>query len=158
MKSDAVNVSEYLAELPPDRQSCAEEGAQRDPECGAGSDGINAARHGCIRAERHALRARFAEEPHGAVRLRAEVVDAHREALGKLDCGKGCIRFRKLEELPLDAISDILTEAARKAAQPPEAMSTNALSRRRGVLFAGRGARRIRRARAEGHARGERHP
>jgi hypothetical protein len=41
-------------------------------------------------------------------------VEAHRHALGKLDCGKGCIRFRSLDELPLDTISDILKEAHAK--------------------------------------------
>ena len=40
-----------------------------------------------------------------------EIVDAHRAALGKLNCGKGCIRFRKLDELPLDVIAMILKEA-----------------------------------------------
>jgi uncharacterized protein YdhG (YjbR/CyaY superfamily) len=30
-----------------------------------------------------------------------DVVDAHRQQLGKLNCGKGCIRFRKLEDLPM---------------------------------------------------------
>lgn len=41
-----------------------------------------------------------------------EVVEEHRAELGKLDCGKGCIRFRKLEELPLDVITAILRETA----------------------------------------------
>jgi hypothetical protein len=43
-----------------------------------------------------------------------EAVDLHRERLGKLNCGKGCIRFRSLDELPLDAVTDILAEALRR--------------------------------------------
>ncbi len=39
------------------------------------------------------------------------VVDVHRQRLGKLNCGKGCIRFKKLDDLPLDAVTDILREA-----------------------------------------------
>ena len=43
-----------------------------------------------------------------------DAVEAHRDALGKLNCGKGCIRFRSLEELPLEAIAGILKEARAK--------------------------------------------
>ena len=43
-----------------------------------------------------------------------EIVDAHRDALGKLNSGKGCIRFRTLEELPVDAITTIVREAHAK--------------------------------------------
>jgi uncharacterized protein YdhG (YjbR/CyaY superfamily) len=42
------------------------------------------------------------------------VVEAHRKELGKLSCGKGCIRFRKLDELPLDVIAVMLRESASK--------------------------------------------
>ena len=36
----------------------------------------------------------------------------HRQELGKLNCGKGCIRFKKLEELPLDAVREIVGDTA----------------------------------------------
>ena len=36
----------------------------------------------------------------------------HRDALGKLNCGKGCIRFKKLEELPLDVLRRIVRDTA----------------------------------------------
>jgi uncharacterized protein YdhG (YjbR/CyaY superfamily) len=41
-------------------------------------------------------------------------LDNHRAALGKLNCGKGCIRFKKLEDLPLDTITAILKEVFRQ--------------------------------------------
>lgn len=41
-------------------------------------------------------------------------VKAHREQLRKLNCGKSCIRFRKLEDLPLDVIRAILRDARAK--------------------------------------------
>jgi uncharacterized protein YdhG (YjbR/CyaY superfamily) len=34
----------------------------------------------------------------------------HRDALGKLNCGKSCIRFKKLEELPLDVFREIVRD------------------------------------------------
>ncbi len=43
-----------------------------------------------------------------------EVVDRHRDSLGKLNCGKGCIRFRKLADAPLDALKTILKETAER--------------------------------------------
>ena len=36
----------------------------------------------------------------------------HRDALGKLNCGKGCIRFKKLEDLPLDVLREIVRDTA----------------------------------------------
>ena len=40
-----------------------------------------------------------------------EVVDLHRDELGKLNVGKGCIRFRKIEQLPMDTIREIIRES-----------------------------------------------
>jgi uncharacterized protein YdhG (YjbR/CyaY superfamily) len=42
------------------------------------------------------------------------VVEKHRGRLGKLDCGKSCIRFKKPDQIPWDVISDILQEAHQK--------------------------------------------
>lgn len=39
-------------------------------------------------------------------------LDAHREAFSHLDCGKSCIRFKKLDDLPLDAVRDVVAHAA----------------------------------------------
>jgi hypothetical protein len=43
-----------------------------------------------------------------------DVVEAHRAELRKLNCGKRCIRFRKLDGLPLDVVAVILQEGASK--------------------------------------------
>jgi len=37
----------------------------------------------------------------------------HRDALGKLNCGKSCIRFKKLAELPLDVLREIVRDTAK---------------------------------------------
>lgn len=42
-----------------------------------------------------------------------DLVDQYRSRLGKLDCGKSCIRFRKIEDLPMDVISSLLEELAK---------------------------------------------
>lgn len=41
-------------------------------------------------------------------RLEKKLVDGFEEAGKKLDMGKSCVRFRKLEDLPLDVIREII--------------------------------------------------
>ncbi len=40
-----------------------------------------------------------------------EVVDSYRDELGKLNVGKGCIRFRKIEQLPLETVRTIIEKS-----------------------------------------------
>jgi uncharacterized protein YdhG (YjbR/CyaY superfamily) len=47
--------------------------------------------------------------------LNPDAVAPHRKDLGKLDCGKSCLRFRKPDELPLDVVAKIIRAAAKLA-------------------------------------------
>lgn len=40
-----------------------------------------------------------------------------RTSLAGLDCGKSCIRFRSLDQLPLDVVKSLVQEAARSASR-----------------------------------------
>lgn len=40
-----------------------------------------------------------------------DVVGKYGSALGKLNCGKSCIRFKRLEDLPLDVVAKIVKDA-----------------------------------------------
>lgn len=42
----------------------------------------------------------------------ADLVDAYRHELDGLDLGKSCIRFKTLQQLPLDTVRAILAETA----------------------------------------------
>lgn len=42
--------------------------------------------------------------------LDVDLVEQHRADLSDLDCGKSCIRFKKLDALPLDVIGTIIQE------------------------------------------------
>ena len=44
-------------------------------------------------------------------------VKSNRAKLGKLDCGKGCIRGRKLEDFPLPLLETMVKAAAKAAKQ-----------------------------------------
>ena len=114
MKSNATTVPEYLADLPADRQTALKK--VRSLIRKTVPEAQETMQHGMAAYELNGLLCALASQKnHMAVYVcDPEVVDAHRDALGKLNSGKGCIRFRKLEELPLDAISEILKEAAMK--------------------------------------------
>lgn len=44
----------------------------------------------------------------------AALVDGYRDRLGPVDCGKGCIRFKRLADLPLEVAGEILGALATK--------------------------------------------
>jgi uncharacterized protein YdhG (YjbR/CyaY superfamily) len=46
--------------------------------------------------------------------MNTEVIAAHRQDLAHLNCGKSCIRFKKLEDLPLETVVAILEETYAK--------------------------------------------
>ena len=114
MKSTATTVPEYLAELPEDRQTALKK-VRRLIKTTV-PQAKESMQHGMAAYELNGLLCALASQKnHMALYVcEAEVVDAHRDSLGKLNSGKGCIRFGKLDELPLDAISTILKEAAVK--------------------------------------------
>ena len=78
---------------------------------------------------------------------RAEWLRAAFARAGKrLDMGKGCLRFRALDDLPLDAIADFV------AARPPEAFIAGLEAARAAASAARAGARAPRAAREERYA------
>ncbi len=45
-----------------------------------------------------------------------DVVGTYGSALGKLNRGKSCIRFNRLQDLPLDVVAKIVKDAAKRHA------------------------------------------
>jgi len=43
-----------------------------------------------------------------------DLVEKHKDELSRLDVGKSCVRFRKLQQLPLATVEAILRETAQK--------------------------------------------
>ena len=58
-----------------------------------------------------------AQKNYFSLYLDTELVAKHRQELGHLNCGKSCVRFKKLEELPLDTIKTIIRETVEKQSQ-----------------------------------------
>lgn len=53
-----------------------------------------------------------------SLHMDTRVVERHREGLKGLSVGKSCIRFRKLEDLPLEIIRQMLEESLRGRQRP----------------------------------------
>lgn len=51
---------------------------------------------------------------HMSLYMDVELIAKYREEFGKLNCGKSCIRFRKLDDLPLETIEKIIKETVEK--------------------------------------------
>ena len=53
----------------------------------------------------------FASQKHYmSLYMDVDLVAKHKEALGHLDVGKSCIRFKRIEDLPLETVRQILVE------------------------------------------------
>jgi uncharacterized protein YdhG (YjbR/CyaY superfamily) len=57
-----------------------------------------------------------AQKHYFSLYMDTELVARYRQELGHLDCGKSCVRFKRLEELPLDTIQKIILETVEKQA------------------------------------------
>jgi uncharacterized protein YdhG (YjbR/CyaY superfamily) len=133
--SKAATVEAYLAELPEERRAVVSavrdvvvrnlpEGYREAMAFGMISYGIPLERYpGTYNGQPLAYAAIAAQKNHCALYLMSvytgeqqqAVRDAFAAAGKKLDMGKSCIRFRKLDDLPLEALGRII------AATPPEA-------------------------------------
>lgn len=110
MQSKATTPRAYLDELPEDRRKAIAK--LRTLIRQTAPDAVEGMEYGMIVYTMGTLLFGLAsQKQYVALYADTEVVDAHRHRLGKLNCGKSCIRFRSLDELPLDAVTDILTES-----------------------------------------------
>jgi uncharacterized protein YdhG (YjbR/CyaY superfamily) len=107
MQSKASTVSEYLEELPPDRRSALTEIRalihRVDPKAvEAMQYGLPAFGDLCALASQKNYMSLYVCE--------SDLVKAHLAQLGKVSCGKGCIRFKRLADLNLTAVESMLRE------------------------------------------------
>jgi uncharacterized protein YdhG (YjbR/CyaY superfamily) len=107
MQSKAATISEYLEELPADRRSALNELRavihRIDPETvEAMQYGLPAFGDLCALASQKNYMALYVCEN--------EVVKRHLAELGKVSCGKGCIRFKRLADLNLSAVESLLRD------------------------------------------------
>jgi uncharacterized protein YdhG (YjbR/CyaY superfamily) len=104
-------VDEYIAAADPDRREALR--ALRDIIRDVVPQAEEEIRHKMPYYVHHGDLVAFASQKnHLSVYVMGGRLTDHRDALRKLDCGKGCIRFRKLEELPLDVFRELVRDTA----------------------------------------------
>ena len=114
MQSKAATISEYLEELPPDRRSALNELRALIRRVAPQADewmqyGLPAFGDVCALASQKNYMALYVCE--------GDIVKAHLSQLGKVSCGKGCIRFKRLVDLNLSSVESILREVLERRKQ-----------------------------------------
>ena len=113
-----MTVDEYIAAADPDRREALH--ALRDVVRAAAPQAREEIRHKMPYYVYHGDVVAFASHKNylSLYVMRDQRLTDYRHALGKLNCGKSCIRFKRLDELPLDVIREIVrdTAAANEAA------------------------------------------
>jgi uncharacterized protein YdhG (YjbR/CyaY superfamily) len=116
MRYEVETVADYLEAVPPERRKALE--ALRSLVFQVAPDATETLRYGLPAYDvgGEAL-CQFASQKHYvSLYLDPRIVDRYRGELEGLSLGKGCVRFRKLDRLPLETIERML----RKVAQPGE--------------------------------------
>lgn len=103
-------VDEYLAHLAPNRQAALTELRSLIFDTAPGAVENFQYRMPTYWYEGESLCALASQKHYMSLYMNVELVEKHREELAGLDVGKSCIRFRKLEKLPLDTVRAILQE------------------------------------------------
>ena len=114
MQSKAATISEYLEELPPDRRSDLSELRALIHRVAPQSSewmqyGLPAFGDLCAMASQKNYMALYVCE--------GDIVKTHLPQLGKVSCGKGCIRFKRLADLNLKSVESILREVLERRKQ-----------------------------------------
>src|SRR5687767_4423509 len=114
MQSKATTISKYLEELPTDRRAALSE--LRALIQRVAPNAVEAMQYGlpafgdvCALASQKNYMALYVCE--------SDIVKAHLAQLGKVSCGKGCIRFKRLSDLNLKAVESILREILKRREQ-----------------------------------------
>ena len=107
MQSKATTISAYLEELPPDRRSALNELRalihRVSPQSAEWMQyGLPAFGDLCALASQKNYMSLYVCE--------SDIVKTHFRQLGKVSCGKGCIRFKRLADLNLKSVESILRE------------------------------------------------
>jgi uncharacterized protein YdhG (YjbR/CyaY superfamily) len=110
-------VDEYIHSLQPDRKEALEK--IRGLIFNTIPDIEETMRYNMPTYEKDEVVCALASQKHYiSLYMDVELVNEHREELKHLDVGKSCIRFRKIENLPLDTVKQILEETVARQSKP----------------------------------------
>ena len=114
MRSEAETVADYLEELAPERRAALQ--ALRSLVFHVAPGAVETMRYGMAAYDVGGRElCLFASQKHYvSLYLDPKIVDRYRGELEGLSLGKGCVRFRKLDKLPLETIERMLREIAER--------------------------------------------
>lgn len=114
MKSEATNVPAYLEEIPEERREAL--GKIRSMISSLVPQATEGMEYGMPTYSLDGfLFALASQKQYMALYISdTDLLEEYRNRFGKLNLGKSCIRFRKLEDLPLDITEELLQEAVRR--------------------------------------------
>jgi uncharacterized protein YdhG (YjbR/CyaY superfamily) len=112
--TEDTRVAAYLAELAPERRAAL--AALRSLIRGTVPQAVETMRYKMPTYEHDGqVLCSFASQKHYmSLYMDTGLVEEHRDELAGLDVGKSCIRFNRLEKLPLDTVRTILAETVEK--------------------------------------------
>jgi uncharacterized protein YdhG (YjbR/CyaY superfamily) len=112
MQSKARTISEYISGLPPKERSVAE--TLDKMVRSAAPNGTGSMKYGMPTYE---LASRFiafnSQKIFFSFYADPEIVKRYRDNLKGLDCGKSCIRFRRMEDVSLPTLRKIVADSAK---------------------------------------------
>lgn len=113
MQSKATTVAGYLDELPEDRRAALAQ--LRKLIRKVAPKAVESMQYGMATyAMGDMLCALASQKGYMALYVGGAALVAHRQKLKGLNCGKGCIRFKSIDDLPLDEVTVILQDAVRQ--------------------------------------------
>lgn len=117
MRIEAGNVADYIDQCPAKRREALQ--TLRDLVLSIGEDVAENLEYGMPTywTGGQVLCAFASQKRHMSLYLDVDLLACHREAFGKLNCGKSCVRFTSLDKMPLDTVTAILTETRNRQAQ-----------------------------------------
>lgn len=114
MQSAAGTVSEYLEDVPDGRRACLEQLRADCRELLAGFEESMAYGMACYRRPGGEIEVSFASQKQyiSLHVLRTDVLDASRSRLTGQSVGKGCVRFRRPEQVDRELVRSMLVATA----------------------------------------------
>lgn len=105
-----AEISAYLENLAPDRREMVQTLRQLILETLPQAEENFSYRMPTYSVSGKPIAAVASQKHYLSIYLDVEALDAHREEFAHLNCGKSCIRFRKISDLPLQTVRTILQE------------------------------------------------
>ena len=121
MHIEAKDVADYINKCPAQRQAALR--TLRELALSIAEDVVENLSYGMPSywVGEHGLCAFASQKRHMSLYLDVDLLADHRAAFGKLNCGKSCVRFTKLDKVPLDTVKVILTETRNRQVQALDA-------------------------------------